>query len=102
MKRKIGEILVELGYLSQEDVKQALDVQQKEGGRRNLGEILMEMFLKKDEITHALSLQFNVPVLKEDQIPDVMPIESVSFDFLKENLILPVGLEDVVLMNEVD
>ncbi|MBI4690492.1 MAG: type II secretion system ATPase GspE [Nitrospirae bacterium] len=72
-------------------------MQRSEGGKRKLGEILRETFLKEDELLQALSLQFNIPIISEAEFPQVIPIEKISFNFLKENLILPLSISDDVL-----
>ena len=97
MANKIGEILLGLGYVKEEDLKRALDVQRTTGGTRRIGEILLEMFLNEDELLEALSAQSEIPLATDEQYPDVLPIEKLSFDFLRENLILPLALSDNTL-----
>ncbi|MEW6219684.1 MAG: GAF domain-containing protein [Thermodesulfobacteriota bacterium] len=57
MANRIGEILMRLGYVKDEDIQRALAIQLAEGKRRRLGEILTEMFLDKKALVHALSMQ---------------------------------------------
>lgn len=97
MTKKIGQILLGLGYAKESDIEKALEIQRSEGGKRKLGEILRETFLKEDELLQALSLQFNIPIISEAEFPQVIPIEKISFNFLKENLILPLSISDDVL-----
>jgi len=54
---KIGQILLNLGLARESDVKRALEIQQSEGNKRRLGEILTGFFLKEDDLLHALSMQ---------------------------------------------
>lgn len=54
---KIGEILLNLGLARESDVKRALEIQQQEGNKRRLGEILTGFFLKEEDLLHALSMQ---------------------------------------------
>jgi type II secretion system protein E len=92
MVKKIGQILTELGYVDAADIERALEIQGAEGGRRRLGEILLETKLKEEELLQALSVQYGLPVIKEEEFPEELPLEKVSFSFLKENLILPISL----------
>lgn len=97
MSSKIGQILMELGYVAEKDIKKALELQLESGGQKRIGEILVEMFLKEEELLEALSNQLRIPLASEGQFPEVIPVEKLSFDFLKENVILPLGLKDGAL-----
>ncbi|NOY64894.1 MAG: Flp pilus assembly complex ATPase component [Nitrospirae bacterium] len=94
MHKRIGEILVGLGYITEEALQRALELQEKEPDRRRLGEILAEMALREEELVQALSIQFSIPVLSKDDLPDKLPLDRLSQEFLKENLILPLRIED--------
>ena len=60
MSGKLGEILIKEKLVTQEQLKQALDHQAKNGGR--LGKSLVELgFLSDEEITPVLSRQYGVP-----------------------------------------
>ena len=61
--KRIGEILIENGSVTQEQLTKALEQQKKEPGKL-LGKILIEMgFVTEEEIVVALATQFNVPYL---------------------------------------
>lgn len=94
MHKRIGEILVGLGYITEEALQRALELQEKEPDKRRLGDILAEMALREEELIQALSIQFNIPVLAKDDLPDRLPLDRLSQEFLKENLILPLRIED--------
>ncbi len=98
MTKKIGEILIELGYITDEQLQRALKIQKEEGFRRRLGEILEEMTLEENELLEALSIQFNIPVVDDKAFPPELPIERVSYEFLKNNVIFPISLEDNTLV----
>jgi general secretion pathway protein E len=97
MKYGIGEILLELGYLSESDIWKALDIQKKEGHRRKLGQILGEQFLKEDEMARALAIKFNAPLMENDGFPENIPVDRVSFDFMKEHYLLPIAFNGKVM-----
>jgi type IV pilus assembly protein PilB len=62
-KRRLGEILVERGFVSPEQLREALRLQYQEGKR--LGEILVEMgVLGSDELNWALSELLSIPYVE--------------------------------------
>jgi general secretion pathway protein E len=97
MNKKIGAILTDLGHVTQEQVERALEVQRSEGGKRRLGEILMEHALPERDLVEGLAKQFNLPLLSAEKLPEALPVDRVSYDFLKTNLILPLSMENGTL-----
>ena len=97
MKVGIGEILLELGYLSEQDIWKALEIQKREGHRRKLGHIFGEQFLKEDEMARALAIKFDASIMEEDDFPETLPVDRVSFDFMKEHSILPIAYDGKVM-----
>src|SRR5215469_3780722 len=60
MPKRIGELLVEAGVLSQQQLEQALFAQRKDG--RKLGQLLIELGLVTEvQVTQTLSRQLSVP-----------------------------------------
>ena len=92
MKKKLGEILLNLGYITEDTLSQALEIQQKEGHKRKIGEILEELALKEEELIQALSIQLDLPVISREDLPNEIPIERISYEFLKENCMLPLKM----------
>jgi type IV pilus assembly protein PilB len=61
-EKPLGQILVERGVITFEQLEKSLAVQNKEGGL--IGEVIVKLgFAKEDEIAHCLSLQFGFPYL---------------------------------------
>ena len=61
---QIGEILIEQGSISKDQLKQALEEQKKAQPGKHLGEILIRMGVATDvDIVQALSAQFHFPYL---------------------------------------
>ena len=61
--KRIGEILVENGSITQEQLQKALTQQKRESGKL-LGQILIEMgSVTEEDIVVALATQFNIPYL---------------------------------------
>jgi len=62
---RIGEFLVELGYIGAGDLQTALDIQAAEKFKRKLGEILVERALVDEHVlAETLSLQLGIPFVE--------------------------------------
>lgn len=86
--RKIGEILIEDGLLSQNQLNEALAWQSEKGGL--LGQILVtKKFLEEDHLVSALGKQFKIPYipLKNYSLnPDMANL--LKADFCHQNLLV--------------
>ncbi|MBF0496508.1 MAG: Flp pilus assembly complex ATPase component TadA, partial [Deltaproteobacteria bacterium] len=59
---KIGTLLVELGYLSEEDIKSALAIQQSAPVKKRLGDVLVEAnFISEQKLVETLAFQLGFP-----------------------------------------
>lgn len=55
--KKFGEILITLGLINENQLREALDIQKKTGGY--LGEILLNLgFIKEENFAYAITLQY--------------------------------------------
>lgn len=62
---RLGDFLVELGYLRDSDLKQALGIQSESKGRKRLGEILVDRsFIEERKLLEALSYQLGYPLIE--------------------------------------
>ncbi len=91
---KLGEILIKQGLITQQQLKQAIEVQKKEKGR--LGEILIRLgILTEDDIIAALGTQLSLPYAQtaDALIPqfDQELEKFISEEFAKKNLVLPLS-----------
>ncbi|MCY1042926.1 general secretion pathway protein GspE [Corallococcus sp. bb12-1] len=93
MRKKIGELLVQAGVVTDEQVKQAL-ASGRRGQGRKLGEVLVSMGLcTGQDIARALAAQHELPFV---EIPEYIPhgVSSlVSMDFQSEHRVLLFALE---------
>ena len=56
--KKMGEILLSMGSLSEEQLREAIEIQKQENGSRSLGEILLQQgFVKERDLKKALAIQ---------------------------------------------
>jgi type IV pilus assembly protein PilB len=91
MAAKLGQLLITSSIISEEQLKQALMVQKKDGGR--LGTNLVKLgFISEDKLVAFLSKQYGVPAinLAEYKI-DPSILKLVPADMAKKYLILPVA-----------
>ncbi len=62
MKKRLGEVLIEAGLLSEKDLENALNLQK--GKNKRLGKILIELgIVNEHQIAEALSRQLNLPLV---------------------------------------
>ncbi|MHC4886595.1 MAG: GspE/PulE family protein [Planctomycetota bacterium] len=96
--RKLGEILLEMGAISQEELEQAIGMQAEENKR--LGDLLVDMaFISPEDLTRALAEQFDMEMIDLESIDipkDV--IEMVASELVYEHKIIPVEYEDDILV----
>lgn len=98
---RLGEILIEQGLITENQLKEAIDIQKRERGR--LGEILIKMgILTEQDIIVALGTQLNIPFSTRDNellkpANDQNLDKIISHDFAKTNLVLPLNKKGSVL-----
>jgi general secretion pathway protein E len=101
--RLIGEILTETCGLSEEVLKEALEVQGQKDGR--IGEVLMDRkALSETDLLEGLGVQFGLsfwPTLPTDELKTDFP-HKVSIQFLKKYKMVPIfkGEESFVAVND--
>ena len=89
--RRLGDLLVDKGYLSEENLQAAL-AKQREGSRSKLlGEILVdEKFCSEDQIVECLAAEYGVPYAKlEARLFDPAIVDVLPREYVEQNLVLP-------------
>jgi len=97
-QRRLGQILVDLGYLTEDQLWDVLEVQKQSPGEV-IGQVAIRMGLATDEqITEALAEQWGMPVinLAETNIPPKV-LEMVPETMAEIYKIMPVSLKNDVL-----
>lgn len=97
-QRKLGQILVDLGYLNEDQLWDVLE-EQKQSPGEVIGQVAKRMGLvTEDQITEALAEQFGMPVINlgETTIPPKV-LELVPETMASVYKIMPVSLQDNVL-----
>ncbi|MDX1606560.1 MAG: type II secretion system ATPase GspE, partial [Candidatus Competibacterales bacterium] len=91
----LGEILVERGKLSRENLARASGVCQKSG--EPLEAILVKLgMVSERDMAEAYAARYELPLVGPEDYPDVPVLDEdlVRPPFLKANHVLPLGLED--------
>ena len=67
-KKRIGEMLLDQGFITQDQLNEALEKQKTSGGKR-LGRVLVDLkFIDEKKLTDILCCQFEVPFVKLDAV----------------------------------
>lgn len=93
-KYRLGDILLQQGYISEEQLRSALEAQQKT--KQRLGDYLIESGIVSDkDIAQALHLQLGIDYveLRGIEIPEDV-ISLVSGSVLRKHNVLPIGYYD--------
>lgn len=92
---RIGEILEDKGYVTGEQIGQAL-AYQKEHRDKRVGQILMELgFVTENQVLEALADRLHLEIVDVAQIPvDLSAVGMISRELAEKNLILPVSVKE--------
>ncbi|MCM1126296.1 MAG: Flp pilus assembly complex ATPase component TadA [Lachnospiraceae bacterium] len=90
---KIGDMLKEQGYLSDEDLQKALEVQKKEKGKR-LGEVLIEQgYITESQMLEAMAVKMDCEVINVSSLTvDIEAVEKIPRQVAEKYCVLPVGM----------
>lgn len=90
MPLRLGDLLVKMSRITEQQLIEALKVQKNEGGK--LGEIIIKMnFITEKGILEALSDQFGIPQINLEQTeidPDVIPL--IPLNTIRRFHIMPI------------
>ncbi len=91
---RLGEILVERGHISLEEVDRALELQRERGDK--IGKILVDLgYIAAREVLSALSEQLATPLVQLEGPPPVSTeTEKLSPRFLRQFRCMPYSIED--------
>ncbi len=96
-KKRLGDILVEEGKISEEQLKKALSEQRKIGEK--LGKVLIRLgYIKEDDIIEALSRQLKIPFIDLSKVEIEKEILRIlDEDFCRRHHLIPVKKEGSIL-----
>jgi len=92
--KRLGDILIDSGFLTAAELAEALSTQQ--GTDKRLGEVIVEMGLLSElDILRAVSTQYDIPIIDLQNV-DIDPeaTKIVTEQYCEENLFVPIGFED--------
>ena len=91
---RVGDLLVQRGYITEEQLTDALEEQQKTKGK--LGQVLIDMgFVTEEQFAGVICAQLGIDSvdLKEFK-PDPQLIELIGEDILRRDDLLPLGYDE--------
>ncbi len=99
IRKPLGQALVDLGIISDEQLQRALDEQRLSNSQKLLGEILVERAMATEEqICEVLADGYGVPFARiNPRITDPKAIEILPRAFLEQHTVLPMFLVQGVL-----
>lgn len=102
-RKRLGDMLIELNYITENDLKEALKIQKEIGGK--VGEVLVDKgFITEDDLLQALEIQLGTPRIYLDSIIiDKNAVETISESLSRKYNVLPVKFVDdklLVVMND--
>lgn len=98
-KKKLGEMLLEAGYIDETQLKSALSYQEEWGGR--LGSIIIKRgFVTEQEMLSIIEKQFRLPSISLEGMekPSEEVLKTVKIDIAKKFCIFPLRLEGKTLV----
>jgi len=96
-KKRLGELLKDDGYITDEHIKFALKEQKATG--ELLGEVLVRLGIVTDrEIAQSLSKQFNLPFMDIKEIkPDISAMKLINLNFCRQQKVFAFEKKDNAL-----
>ena len=94
LKKKFGEILVDMKVATKEQIDQAIK-EQKDSGEL-LGQILLKKnIVTKNDIAKALAVQVDIPFVEKitEQMADPQMLGKVPLKFLRKHIVIPIMFE---------
>jgi len=93
VRKRLGELLVETGLLSEENLTRALSEQRTR--RKRLGEVIVALGMAtEEEIAQALSIQLGIPLIDLANTPvEPQAIELIPEKVSRKHLIVPISIE---------
>lgn len=90
-KRRLGDLLVARGYLTEEQLQIALEEQRSNRGTKLLGELLMERgWANEEQVLECLALELSLPYVKLDsRLFDPKIVDLLPRDFIDKHTVLP-------------
>ncbi|HEX8700072.1 MAG TPA: hypothetical protein VF815_14605 [Myxococcaceae bacterium] len=93
MRKKIGEVLIEAGFLTEAQLRTAIAQKRVLGQNHRLGAVMVAMgLITPKQLAQGLSKQFDLPFVELPEIPSEVTA-LLSLDFQTEHRIIPFRLD---------
>lgn len=101
---KLGEILLEAGYITEEQLQRALAYQKSSNTKKMLGDALIELgFITEEDKMQALSRRLNIQIVPADKLKcSIEAIAMVSKEMAERLFLLPLQVEQDTLLVATD
>ncbi len=90
-RKRLGNVLIEKGYLTLDQLEEVLRCQRESGGGRLLGEILVDQDVcSEEQVVECLAAEYELPFAKLDtRLMDAKIVDVLPREFIEKNLVLP-------------
>ena len=94
LRKKLGEIFVDLRIISSDQLQECLE-EQKVSGKMLGAELLERKLITKNDLAQALAQQVSVPFIEKitEQMADMSLLGKVPLKFLRQHLVIPIVFE---------
>lgn len=94
LKKKIGEILVDLKVITQQQLDECIAEQKVTG--KLMGQLLLDRkMVSKGDLSRALAIQLGIPFIERitEQMIDIDMLRKVPLKFLRQHCVIPIMFE---------
>lgn len=101
---KLGEILIEAGYITEVQLSESLDYQRNSATKKMLGDALIELgFITEEDKMQALSRRLNIQIVPADKLKSsIDAIALVPRELAERELLVPICIEQDALLVATD
>ena len=94
-KRRLGDILIEDGILTREGLGEALEHQKKQGGGMIGQILIRLGYISEENLVVTLSKQLNVPYLNlVNYAVNVQAVQAFNEEFCRKNMVIPFDVDE--------
>ena len=94
-KIRIGDLLVQNGYITDDQLKEALGIQKQSGGKR-IGQVLIEIgYVTEEQMLSALANRLDMQLIDLSSYAiDVDTVKLIPKQMAEQYIMLPIGQEN--------
>ena len=94
-KIRIGDLLVQAGYVTEDQLKEALNIQKQSGGKR-IGQVLIELgYVSEEQMLSALANRLGIGLIDLNSYTiDPETVKLIPRQMAEQYVMLPIGQEN--------